>query len=91
MATLYQCSDCGRITNTVWQRVGKQVCRVCFGRSRGEDVSYYGKAEDDIRIVKADGSVTNMTAEGITKTKATKAEIEDFGDAATRKIRIPGK
>jgi hypothetical protein len=93
MTTVYQCSSCGNIVNTVWNWSGKQLCRVCFGRERLGDMGTGGVVgEKTVRLVRGDGSVAQLDPRtGQPILGAPMKEVVTAGDASTRKIRLVEK
>jgi hypothetical protein len=92
MPTLYECGNCGQITNTVWNWANEQLCRVCFGIKRLGDYGSGGVATDKtVRLVKADGTVVDPTAARPVVPLRPVSQDVIAGSAASRKIRIPVK
>ena len=87
MPTVYECGECHAIVNCVWNWAGKQLCRRCFGIAKG--FGDQGAPSDNVvRIVKADGTITEVGAKGKPAPVAP-GETVPFGGAGTRKIRLP--
>ena len=92
MPTLYECGNCGQITNTVWNFDHEQLCRLCFGLKRLGDGGLGGVAADKtVRLVKADGTVVDPTNARPMVAPRPMQESVIAGSAASRKIRIPVK
>jgi hypothetical protein len=86
--TLYECANCGGITNTVWSWAGSNLCRTCFGIQKlgahGADGIHH---ESALRLVRGDGTMIEIdTLTGTPVRKQTVAKTD--GARPVRKIRL---
>jgi hypothetical protein len=86
--TLYECGNCGGITNTTWKWTGTQLCATCF---RSQKLGVYTSRDDihheaALRLVRADGRMLEIdTLSGREIVKDTKSTAET---RPVRKIRL---